>query len=133
LHTIRKYIDILNEDQIGLREGEYIPLPPRVLRIAGAPLDFYQILKMLANPNLSHKVTYRPALGRAGVNATDIMMVFYDDISFQEAKDLFDCYGISYIDGTETAQVQKKNFKSKLNPPTDADELYGQREGKPRI
>jgi len=92
-HDIRKYIDLLNEaDETSLihqlYEGEFIPFPQRLLRIAGAPLDFYQILKLMVNPNLSHKVNYKPVLGKAGANITDIMMVFYDDVSFEQAKKL---------------------------------------------
>jgi len=141
VNSIRKYIDLLERDAdvdvalpttqrirqlAGLQEGELIPFPVRMLRIAGAALDFYQLLKMAANPNLAHKVNYKQTSTEAGTNLTEVVMCFYDDISFEETKALFDHYKIVYTEEPEVAApMEKSPFKSKLNPPTDGDILHG--------
>jgi hypothetical protein len=109
-----------------LREGAMIPYPGKMLRIAGAPLDFYQLLKMTANANLAHKVQYQQTSKDIGANLTEVIMVFYDDISFAEAKELFDHYGIVYTEETEidTVGTRKGKFKSNNNPPSDEDEMF---------
>lgn len=138
--SIRTYIDLLETEPVdppfpetrrlcrlaGLDEGRLIPFPARVLRISGAPLDFYQLLKMTANPNLAHNVTYEQTKTDAGTNLTEVVMCFYDEVSHAEAKDLFDHYGISYTEEAEVdSPMAKLPFKSKRNPPTDGDLLYG--------
>lgn len=123
--SIRSYIDIVSK---ALLEGALIPYPDKMLRIAGSPLDFYQLLKMTANANLAHKVTYTQTGNRAGANITEVLMFFYDDQSFAETKQLFDHYGIAYTDEGELAREggkKKKPFQSEYNPPDDADLLHG--------
>ena len=122
------------EFRINLNEGELIPLPDRILRLAASPNDMYQIIKMNANPNLAHKVNFTVTgngTKRAGANTTDMFMIFFDDVSIAETRKLLDYYNIDYTVGPELGsemgrQVKKASFKSKLNPPTDADELYGE-------
>jgi len=129
---MRRYIDLLAASERRITEGELIPLPGHVLRVPGAAFDFYQVLKMLANPNLAHKVNYKPtASGKAGANVIDLMLMFYDEVSYKEAKKLFDHFGIPYTDAPELSSEigrtsGKPAFKSTTNPPTDADALYGQ-------
>jgi hypothetical protein len=116
---------------LGLKEGELIPLPTKVLRVPGAPFDFYQLLKMTANSNLAHKVNYKPTgAGKGGANVTDIMMMFYDDVSYEEAKRLFTHFGIPFTDAPELSSEigrtsGKPPFKSKTNPPDDAEQMFG--------
>jgi hypothetical protein len=140
--SIRKYIDIVCEAEItqcfaeiryNLREGEMIPLPDRILRVAASPHDLYQILKMNCNPNLAHKVNFTfsgNGTAQPGANLSDMFMIFFDDISMTETKNLLDHFKIDYLDGpelgSEMGRQVKSSFKSKLNPPTDADELFGQ-------
>jgi hypothetical protein len=88
---------------------------------------------MNANPNLAHKVNFTFAgngTSQIGSNITDMMMVFFDDVSIAETKKLLDHYKIEYTHrpelGSEMGRQVSTKFKSKLNPPTDADELYGQ-------
>lgn len=121
---MRRYMNLI--------EAELIPLPGRVLRVPGAPFDWYQLLKMLVNANLAHKVNFEPTgSGKGGANVTDIMFIFYDEVSYQQAKKLFDYFDVPYTDAPELSSEigrvsGKPAFKSTTNPPTDADELYGQ-------
>jgi len=125
MNEMRRYIDLL-------KEGELIPLPRRVLRVPGAPYDCYQLLKMMANPNLAHKVNYEPTSdSKGGMNITDVMIMFYDDISYNEAKKLFDHFRIPYTDAPELSSEigrtsGRNTFKSTINPPNDADQLFGE-------
>ena len=139
--SIREYMDICAVEKprfgflsgLNLNEGEMIPLPGRILRIAGSPHDMYQILKMNCNPNLAHKVNFTVSgngTNQAGANTSDMFLIFFDDISIVETKKLLDHYKIDYYDGPELGsemgrQVRSK-FTSKLNPPDEADELFGQ-------
>ena len=129
---MRRYIDLLSAPQRRVTEGELIPLPGHVLRIPGAAFDFYQVLKMLANPNLAHKVNYKPtASGKAGANVIDLMLIFYDEVSYKEAKKVLDYFGVPYTDEAELSSEigrtsGKPAFRSTTNPPTDADALFGQ-------
>jgi hypothetical protein len=138
--SIRKYMDICDDEMTQcfaelryLKEGEMIPLPDRVLRVAGNANDMYQILKMNCNPNLAHKVNFTfsgNGTKQAGANTTDMFMIFFDDVSIAETKKLLDHYKIKYTErpelGSEMGRQVKSPFKSTLNPPTDGDELYGQ-------
>lgn len=144
MNDIRNYIDIVTAQTAepvqyafeshrlyqlaGLREGELIPYPSKMLRIAGSPLDFYQLLKMTANANLAHKVTYKQTGNKAGTNITEVLMLFYDDQSFAETKELFDHYGIAYTHDVELdtgVGANKQRFQSQFNPPDDSDLLHG--------
>jgi len=118
---------------LNLNEGEMIPLPGRILRIAGSPHDMYQILKMNCNPNLAHKVNFTFSGNGTkvpGANPSDMFLIFFDDISIAETMKLLDYFKINYTEGPEKGsemgrQVNGK-FTSKVNPPSDGDELYGQ-------
>jgi hypothetical protein len=140
--SIRDYINIVHAEAVTryfaearypLNEGELIPLPNRILRVAASPHDMYQILKMNCNPNLAHKVNFTfsgNGTERAGANPVDMFMIFFDDISIAETRRLLDHYKIDYTDGpelgSEMGRQVAKHYQSTINPPTDADELYGQ-------
>jgi hypothetical protein len=120
--------------KFNLNEGELIPLPQRCLRIIGNAYDMYQILKMIANPNLAHKINFvfkgEDMKGKAGGNSLDMCIFFFDDISIQEAMDLLDHFKIEYAQYREPASELGRQgfgaFKSKLNPPSQSDMVYGQ-------
>ena len=77
---------------------------------------------MTANPDLAHKVNYKQTATDPGTNLTEVVMSFYDDVSFAETKDLFDHYGIVYTEDAEVdSPMAKSPFKSKRNPPDDSD------------
>jgi hypothetical protein len=83
---------------------------------------------MTANANLAHKVSNKQTAKKAGANITEVMMLFYDDQSFNETKQLFDHYGIVYTDEIELSTgvgANKERFQSEFNPPDDSDLLHG--------
>ena len=73
-------------------EGELIPLPQRCLRIIGNAYDMYQILKMIANPNLAHKINFvfngEDMKNKAGGNSLDMCLFFFGQLHLPEGRGL---------------------------------------------
>jgi len=74
---------------------------------------------------IARKTRLLPCL-KAGVSAAQKN----DDISIKEAMDLLDHFGIEYAEYQEPASELGRQgygtFKSKINPPSQSDLVYGQ-------
>lgn len=117
-------------NNLKLDEGDLIPLPQWTLRIVGYEYEMYQISKMLANPNLSHKIDFQYRYndwGDAGANHNDVVFTFTDPISFEEAKKVLSHYGIEYLTGESACKplgADHGRFTSTITPPSQSDNHY---------
>lgn len=119
-----RFSELFEQD---ISEGDLIPLPGFTLRVMGFSFETYQITKMFANPNLAHRIDFEYRFEAEpgetpGANPKDIIFVFADQQSFEEAKRVLNHFGIDYAEDDENRRSIGPRYISDLTPPDENDE-----------